>query len=540
MIWTLLALLSMVILGGFISYYGDLQGRRWGKKRVSWFGLRPKHTAILITSLTGAFIALFSAVTLLLISPTVREVVLRGERLIRENKELNTKYEAKLRDSDTQLAASQAKRSSAEADVVRYTQELTTTRSELARDKQELARAKEELETRSKKIHAAQAEIFQTDRSLKEEQGRVVALKTIKASLLQAKAILTAQRVTLQKQIKNFEDTNDSIGKENVSLTRQKAELEKNNRAMLANNAALLTTNTALKKESDQLTRNNTALQEANKRLLAANDETEQQKSDLEQRIQQLTQRQAQLLSLLNNADTTVSQYAALRQRPILLRAGELLTRQTFDAHQRPEAVRKQLLALLDDAGATALLRGAGKGENGRAALLYNPQAIALAGSQANDERAPLEALVQKLSGQNTRILVTANTLTNTLQGEQALIDLDYQPVTPTYRKGETVAQSAPIDARKPVGKVIEAIVQFLQRDVRDAALKKGIVPQIDLQTGAKQVGVFGPVELLELTEKVKRMGGQVQIRAVASESLNSADTLQLAFKLSRPESDSN
>ena len=58
--WTLLAMLALVITGGFISYFGDLQGRRWGKKRVSWFGMRPKHTAILITSLTGGIIALLS------------------------------------------------------------------------------------------------------------------------------------------------------------------------------------------------------------------------------------------------------------------------------------------------------------------------------------------------------------------------------------------------------------------------------------------------------------------------------------------------
>src|SRR5579862_3126461 len=88
MVWTILALLSLIILGGFISYYGDLQGRRWGKRRVSWFGLRPKHTAILITSLTGAFISLLSIVTLLLISPQVRDVVLSGEHAIRENKRL--------------------------------------------------------------------------------------------------------------------------------------------------------------------------------------------------------------------------------------------------------------------------------------------------------------------------------------------------------------------------------------------------------------------------------------------------------------------
>src|SRR5579862_668895 len=86
MVWTTLALLSLVILGGFISYYGDLQGRRWGKKRVSWFGMRPKHTAILITSLTGAFISLLSVVTLLLIVPPVRAIILHGEHAIEENK----------------------------------------------------------------------------------------------------------------------------------------------------------------------------------------------------------------------------------------------------------------------------------------------------------------------------------------------------------------------------------------------------------------------------------------------------------------------
>src|SRR5579871_3861300 len=89
MIWTFLALLSLIALGGFISYYGDLQGRRWGKKRVSWFGLRPKHTAILITSLTGAFISLMSILTLLGISPVMRDVILRGEKAIRANKELS-------------------------------------------------------------------------------------------------------------------------------------------------------------------------------------------------------------------------------------------------------------------------------------------------------------------------------------------------------------------------------------------------------------------------------------------------------------------
>ncbi len=114
MFWTVLALISLVVLGGFISYYGDLQGRRWGKKRVSWFGLRPKYTAVLITSLTGAFVALLSIVTLLAVAPAIRNVVLQGESAIQDNKALNSQLidqrlanERALRDLNTRLANTQ-------------------------------------------------------------------------------------------------------------------------------------------------------------------------------------------------------------------------------------------------------------------------------------------------------------------------------------------------------------------------------------------------------------------------------------------------
>ena len=76
MFWTLAILLLLVVTGGFISYYGDLQGRRWGKRRVSWFGMRPKHTAILITSITGSVIALLTVGAVMLAAPNVANVIL--------------------------------------------------------------------------------------------------------------------------------------------------------------------------------------------------------------------------------------------------------------------------------------------------------------------------------------------------------------------------------------------------------------------------------------------------------------------------------
>ena len=96
MIWTIIALLALVVTGGFISYYGDLLGRRWGKRRVSWFGLRPKHTAILITSLAGAGIALLSVVALMAVVPNVSDVVQHGEAAINENRRINQESKKKV------------------------------------------------------------------------------------------------------------------------------------------------------------------------------------------------------------------------------------------------------------------------------------------------------------------------------------------------------------------------------------------------------------------------------------------------------------
>ena len=85
MFWTIIALGMTVLMGGIIAYNGDVIGRKYGKKRLTLFGLRPKHTAILITSVTGVFISALTTAAIFLLAPPVRQVILQGERAIREN-----------------------------------------------------------------------------------------------------------------------------------------------------------------------------------------------------------------------------------------------------------------------------------------------------------------------------------------------------------------------------------------------------------------------------------------------------------------------
>src|SRR5690554_6833733 len=68
--WRLIVLL--VIMGGAIAYFGDRIGLRVGKRKLTLFGLRPRHTSIIITILTGVVITGASVGLLSLASADVR------------------------------------------------------------------------------------------------------------------------------------------------------------------------------------------------------------------------------------------------------------------------------------------------------------------------------------------------------------------------------------------------------------------------------------------------------------------------------------
>ncbi len=68
--WKLI--IFLLVLGGILSTIGDFLGSRVGKARLSFFKLRPRRTAVLITILTGSFISFISFGLMLLVSRQLR------------------------------------------------------------------------------------------------------------------------------------------------------------------------------------------------------------------------------------------------------------------------------------------------------------------------------------------------------------------------------------------------------------------------------------------------------------------------------------
>lgn len=517
MLWTLLALLSLIVLGGFIAYYGDLQGRRWGKRRVSWLGLRPKHTAILITSLTGAFISLLSIATLLLINRPVREVVLRGEAAIRENKRLNALLLEQQLASSNSLREARNQTQLAQSKLADANEAVSEKEARAHRLNQKLSRLRE----REKKLlteYAAQ------QRQLFKEQRLVAALNPEIHRLEQIK-----QKLTVWNQ--NSAAINRETGRQNVELARENIALSKNNTAMKTANEKLTEGNKNLINARDQLFKANTTLEDVNKQLLAGNQQQENREQELRERITQLNG-EFEYLSGLRTSIT--HSYLALRQGKFSLRAGAELGRRTLDPHLRPEAVRAKLIDLLDEVSAAAITHGAVLGDNGRAVCIVSKRIVTLAGRQDADEAASLNALIDRVAASDTPVVIVANAVNNSVEGEQVLIELTPFAVRRIFAKDEEVAQCV-LNAGQPTDRIFDSIVQFLNKEVRDAALKAGTIPQTDPETGQQRVGSIETSDLLKLTEQIRRKGGQVVLTAVAKDSLTSADTLRLEFKLSRP-----
>ncbi len=522
MLWTLLALLLWIVLGGFISYYGDLQGRRWGKKRVSWFGMRPKHTAILITSLTGGVIALLSVLTLLLIVPPVRDVLLRGETAIKENKSLNEKYK-----QDQQLTTLQLHEDVKHLSV--FEGQLRATRAQL----DPLIKQTSELHGQNAILMARKAEL-QVRATMLEQQVRHSESKVRLAQTKINGLNRLAAQLTLQNQ--NAATINGDLGKDNIAKTREIEALKQTDTDLQADIGKLQKTKADLSEQTRTLQANYDGIDTAYHKLLDANFDAsralEAEIAALKKERDSIAGQRDQLASEIagNNHDFAQT-YLALRSTNIVLRGGGELARLTISPHERPERVRADLYKLLDQAAAKAGHYGATRGENGREVSIVPKRYLASNGI-ANEETS-IASVTEELTALDVPKTVIAYVVYNSLANEPALIDLNIKKILPVYATGDVVA-SRRFDVRRSTDDIFADILAFLQQEVRDAAITKGILPQIDPRTGMPEVGVVAYSDLFRVTERVRRMGGTVKISAIARHSLTSADSLDVELRAER------
>ena len=131
-------LIIIAIMGGLIAYMGDKLGTKVGKRRMSLFGLRPKHTSIIVTIVTGLLVAAATVGVLTITSDSVRTALFGMDKLKAEMADLSSAVEAK----NKELQEQQAKLNKSRAELASRTSELETVKSEVQATQAEVEEAR--------------------------------------------------------------------------------------------------------------------------------------------------------------------------------------------------------------------------------------------------------------------------------------------------------------------------------------------------------------------------------------------------------------
>ncbi len=90
--WSLLFL--VIVIGAIVSFIGDIVGSRFGKRRVSLFGLRPRYSSGIIAAITGVLTAVIILIILSVASDTVHTALLGMKALQKQVSSLSNELKS--------------------------------------------------------------------------------------------------------------------------------------------------------------------------------------------------------------------------------------------------------------------------------------------------------------------------------------------------------------------------------------------------------------------------------------------------------------
>ncbi|GAB4117647.1 MAG: DUF3084 domain-containing protein [Candidatus Caldatribacteriota bacterium] len=164
--YSLILILTLIIVSGLIASIGDYVGLKIGKKRVSIFGLRPHYTAIFITIITGILIAILTITVLTITSQDVRTALFGMEELKEQLSSLSKEVENRniqlsslqeeLKQKSNQLQEIEEKFQQLSQEIQDKTVQLTdllSVREDLIKEKEKLTKEIEELNNTIKALY---------------------------------------------------------------------------------------------------------------------------------------------------------------------------------------------------------------------------------------------------------------------------------------------------------------------------------------------------------------------------------------------------
>lgn len=183
-------LIIIAIMGGLIAYMGDKLGTKVGKRRMSLFGLRPKHTSIIVTIVTGLLVAAATVGVLTFTSQSVRTALFGMDQLRADMNRLNAEVSAK----NEELAKGQALLEANKKELSERLTEIETIRKEVETSRVELEEARAARD-------ATEADLINMQASYNEVSKKLADLEATRAKMEHHIAELQSTQERLQNGI---------------------------------------------------------------------------------------------------------------------------------------------------------------------------------------------------------------------------------------------------------------------------------------------------------------------------------------------------
>jgi uncharacterized protein (DUF3084 family) len=185
-LYGILLILVLVAVSGVIAYVGDIVGRRLGRKRLSLFGMRPRHTAIAVSVIAGMVITFLTLAVAAALSKDVKDGLFRvvdmrlaQAQLTRDIKELSRHAE----ELERQRRAAEQQVAESRAEMERNGALLEKARGELKQQEANLTDAKQKLSRMQGELRAAAKQLANAERVANRQEAANRALVETKEEL---------------------------------------------------------------------------------------------------------------------------------------------------------------------------------------------------------------------------------------------------------------------------------------------------------------------------------------------------------------------
>ncbi|MEN6356324.1 MAG: DUF3084 domain-containing protein [Armatimonadota bacterium] len=477
--YSIIFVIVLVLVSGFIAYFGDLLGRKMGKKRLTIFQLRPRYTAIIVTTITGMIISALVLATLLAGDKSFREAFTQWETVTSQNKRLATESKT----LEVRNKALQARSRLLEKEADRLQKEAGKARK-----------------AASEAMRARNAAVEVVSRLKKEIVDRKIELDALRKKSNAAQHELAAKAKQLDDVQKHLQIARNNLKIKQTELTNAQARLATIGAQLIGTRAQLAEVEETIKRQQAEIDEQRSTLMEQQKRIVE-----------------------------LGNRNLSFQQETMeLRNSDLIFRQGDELGRGIISPRQSTLGIKGDLLSLLETVSRKAEKAGAKVGDNDRAV-----QVIFLLDAQNYiGERECMDMAAGAIASgrlQSADALVQIVCAKNTVEGEQAPVELRLYLNNLVYPKGKFITRSK-IDGRQSEGRILLSVISFLQTDVSRSALRAGIVPISNpdphLTAGADPgTQVEG---LMAVVGQIKAVKAPVKLDVYASDDIYAADPINM------------